>query len=147
MRRGLNPKLGGGGIHHIAIEAQDFEESLQFYTDGLGFVERLRFGEPGHTVALLDTGDGSFVELFSPKKSGPRAHGGPMPEGPAIFHFALRVGDCDAATERALEAGAELTQAPESVTLEGDPPTPCRYSFVRGPSGESIEFMEMELGS
>ena len=144
MRRGLNPKLGGGGLHHVAIEAQDFEASLRFYTEGLGFVERLRYPEPGHTVALLDTGDGTYVELFSPTASGPKEAGGPTPVGPALFHFALRVGDCDAATERARQAGAEVLEAPTDLTLEGDPPVPCRYSFVRGPSGESIEFIAVE---
>lgn len=38
MRRGLNPKLGGGGLHHVAVEARDFEASLRFYTEGLRFV-------------------------------------------------------------------------------------------------------------
>ena len=157
MRRGLNPKLGGGGLHHVAVEARDFEASLRFYVDGLGCVERLRFDEPGHTVALLDTGDGTYVELFSPSSAGPEVAGGPMPggavggtegpggAGPALFHFALRVGDCDAATERAVAAGATLEEGPADMTLEGDPPVPCRYSFVRGPGGESVEFIAVDL--
>lgn len=143
MRRGLNLKLGGGGIHHVAIEAADFEESLRFYTDGLAFVERLRFPEPGHTVAFLDSGDGTFVELFSPSDAGPQKTGGGMPGGPAIFHFALRVADCDEATERARRTGAEVVEKPTDMTLEGDPPVDCRYSFVRGPSGEVIEFIAL----
>ena len=63
MRRGLNPKLGGGGLHHVAVEARDFEASLRFYCDGLGFAERLRFPEetPGGVlqIAMLDAGDGT----------------------------------------------------------------------------------------
>lgn len=145
MRRGFNPKLGGGGLHHVAIEARDFEASLRFYVDGLGCVERLRFEEPGHTVALLDTGDGTYIELFSPTDAGPEPAGGPMPGGPALFHVALRVEDCDAATERAVAAGAEVEEEPTDLVLEGDPPTPCRYSFVRGPSGESVELIAVQL--
>lgn len=145
MKRGLNPKLGGGGLHHVAVEARDFEASLRFYVDGLGCVERLRFEEPGHTVALLDTGDGTYVELFSPTERGPEPAGGPMPGGAALFHFAFRVADCDAATERAVAAGAALEEGPEDMVLEGDPPTPCRYSFVRGPGGESVEFIAVEV--
>lgn len=137
-----------GGLHHVAIEAADFEQSLRFYTEGLGFVERLRFPEPGHTVALLDAGNGSFVELFSPSEDGPRAGGGPMPDGHALFHVALHVEDCDAATQRALAAGAELVEGPADMTLEGQREgqreVPCRYSFVRGPGGESIEFITIE---
>ena len=144
MKRGLNLKLGGGGIHHVAIEAADFQESLRFYTEGLGFVERLRFPEPGHTVAFLDSGDGTCVELFSPSEAGPEEAGGAMPGGPALFHFALRVGDCDDATERARKAGAEVVEEPTDMTLEGDPPVDGRYSFVRGPSGESIELIALE---
>ena len=64
--------------------------------------------------------------------------------GPALFHFALRVADCDAATERARAAGAEVEEGPTTTTLAGDPPVPCRYSFGRGPSGESVELIAVE---
>lgn len=145
MRRGLNPTLGGGGLHHVAIDARDSEGSLRFYVGGLGCVERLRFEEPGHTVAMLDTGDGTSIGLFFPTGAGPEPAGGPMPGGPARFHFALRVEDCDVATERAVAAGAEVQEEPTDLVLGGDPPTPCRYSFVRGPSGESVEFIAVRL--
>ncbi len=145
MRRGLNPKLGGGGLHHVAVEARDFEASLRFYVDALGFVERLRFPEETPAgvlrVAMLDAGDGTFVELFEPTPDGPEAAGGPTPGGPSLFHFALRVADCDAATERARQAGAAIEEGPADFVLEGDPPVPCRYSFVRGPGGESVELI------
>jgi glyoxylase I family protein len=153
VRRGLNPKLGGGGLHHVAVEAADFEASLRFYVDGLGFAERLRFPEETpagtRTVAFLDAGDGTYVELFSPTRAGPERAGGPTPggaagRGPALFHFALRVTDCDAATARAIAAGASLEEGPEDAVLAGDPPVPCRYCFVRGPSGESVELIAVE---
>lgn len=146
MRHGLNLKLGGGGIHHVAVEAADFEASLRFYTQGLGFVERLRFTEPGHTVAFLDSGDGTCVELFSPSDAGPQEVGGARPCGFALFHFALRVEDCREATERARAAGAEVVEEPTQTTLQGDPPVDCRYSFVRGPSGEAIELIAFDDG-
>ena len=145
MRRGLNPKLGGGGIHHVAVEARDLGASLAFYVGALGCVERLRFQEPGHTVVMLDAGDGTYVELFSPTEAGPEPAGGPMPGGPALFHLALRVADCDDATRRAVEAGAALEEGPSDFVLEGDPPVPCRYSFVRGPGGESVELIAIDF--
>ncbi len=148
MRRGLNPKLGGGGLHHVAVEAADFEASLRFYVEGLGFVERLRFPEETPEgvlrVAMLDAGDGTYVELFEPTERGPSTAGGPVPGGPALFHFALRVADCDAATERARAAGAAVEEGPATMTLEGDPPVECRYSFVRGPGGESVELIAID---
>jgi len=104
VREGNNPKLRGGGLHHVAVEASDFERSLRFYTEGLGFREVLKFPEENQTVAMLDTGDGTYVELFS-------GGSGEKPKG-SVLHFALRTADCDAATERARAAGGAITQEP-----------------------------------
>ena len=136
MRRGNNLKLRGGGLHHIAIEASDFDRSLRFYTEGLGFRNVLTLPEEDQTVAMLDTGDGTYIELFS----------GGSGEGPkgAILHFALRTGDCDAATERARAAGGTVTTEPADAVLEGDPPVPVRYSFCEGPDGERIELLQTD---
>ncbi len=133
------------GLHHVAVEARDFDASLRFYR-ALGAVERLQFPEKGrrenrHTVAFLDLGEQTFVELFSPTPGGPDASGGPVPVGRALFHFAIRVDDVDAAFERALTAGGTSVEAPTDTTLQGDLPTPCRYAFVGGPSGEHIELI------
>lgn len=137
MRSGNNPKLRGGGLHHLAVEASDFDGSLRFYTDGLGFREVLRFPEEDRTVAMLDTGDGTYVELFS-------GGGGERPKG-SLLHFALRTADCDAATERARAAGAVVTQEPKDMVLEGDPPVRVRYSFCEGPDGEQIELLQSDV--
>ena len=57
----------------------------------------LTFPEEGQTVAMLDTGDATYVELFS-GGSGEKTSG-------SILHLALRTSDCDKATERrALQA-------------------------------------------
>ena len=86
---------------------------------------------------MLDTGDGTYLELFS---------GATQQRGcGALLHFALRTDDCDAAVERARRHGAEITQEPEDIVLEGDPPVPVRYAFCKGPDGEQIEFLQSEL--
>ena len=136
MRAGNNLKLRGGGLHHIAIEASDFARSLRFYTEGLGFRNVLTFPEESQTVAMLDTGDGTYIELFS----GGSAE---KPKG-SLLHFAVRTGDCEAATERARAAGSTVTQKPTDVVLEGDPPVPVRYSFCEGPDGEQIELFQAD---
>ena len=89
VRRANNVKLRGGGLHHVAVEASDFDRSLRFYTEGLGFREVLTFPEEEQTVAMLDAGDGTYVELFS-------GGSGERPRG-SVLHLALRTGDCDAA--------------------------------------------------
>jgi glyoxylase I family protein len=136
VRRANNLKLRGGGLHHVAIEAADFDRSLRFYTEGLGFRNVLTFPEEGQTVAMLDTGDATYVELFS-------GGSGKRPSG-SILHLALRTSDCDKATERARTAGGTITQEPTDVVLEGDPPVPVRYSFCEGPDGEQIELFQAE---
>jgi catechol 2,3-dioxygenase-like lactoylglutathione lyase family enzyme len=120
------------------------EQSLRFYR-ALGATERLRFPERGeradHTVAFLDLGGQTFVELFSPTPGGPQADGAPVPNGRALFHFAIRVDDVDATYARALQSGGSAVEAPTDTVLEGEPPTPCRYAFVAGPSGEMVELI------
>lgn len=59
MRGENNPKLRGGGSHHIAVEASDFGRSPRFCAEGLGFRNVLTFPEEDQTVAMLDTGDGT----------------------------------------------------------------------------------------
>ena len=137
MRAGNNLKLRGGGLHHIAIEASDFERSLRFYTEGLGFRNVLTFPEESRTVAMLDTGDGTYVELFS-------GGTGEKPNG-SLLYFALRTDDCDAAKERARAAGGSITQEPTDAVLEGDPPVPVRYSYCEGPDGEQIELLQANV--
>ncbi len=137
MRRGNNLKLRGGGLHHIAIEASDFEKSLRFYTEALGFRNVLTFPEESRTVAMLDTGDGTYVELFS-------GGTGEKPNG-SILHFAVRTDDCDAATEWARAAGGSITQEPTDAVLEGDTPVPVRYSYCEGPDGEQIELLQANV--
>ena len=136
MRRANNLKLRGGELHHVAIEASDFERSLRFYAEGLGFREVLTFPEEGQTVAMLDTGDGTYVELFSDGT-------GERPSG-SILHLAVRTADCDEAARRARTAGGTITQEPTDVVLEGDPPVPVRYSFCEGPDGEQIELFQSD---
>lgn len=137
MPPGNNLALRGGGLHHVAVAAVDFEANLRFYTKGLGFVCRLQFNEDDRKVALLDTGDGTYLELFS---------GATLQRGcGAVLHFALRTNDCDAAVRRARHFGGEIAEEPTDMVLEGGPPVPVRYAFCKGPDGEQIEFLQRDM--
>jgi catechol 2,3-dioxygenase-like lactoylglutathione lyase family enzyme len=136
------------GLHHVAVEARDLEASVRFY-QALGLSERLRFSEPGeggvtHTVVFLGTSAQTFVELFSPTPEGPAPVGAGVPNGESLFHFALRVDDVDNAFQAALGAGGTQAEPPTDTTLRGSQSVPCRYAFVRGPSGETIELIAVE---
>lgn len=132
---GTNSKIGGGGFHHVALKVRDFDATLKFYVDGLGFIEALTWGEGDSRGALLDSGDGNYMEVFA---------GGSQELKPdsAIIHIALRTDDVDAAIEVARAAGAEITIEPKDVVVNSNPPTSIRIAFFKGPDGEVIEFFQ-----
>ena len=127
------------GFHHIAIRVADFEAAVAFYTEGLGFSEKVGWGEGDKQVSLLDAGNGNYVEIFAGGAAGERAQG-------LVEHFAFRCTDVDAAVERAVAAGAVVTVDPSDVTIPSRPcELPVRIAFCRTPSGEIIEFFDNEL--
>ena len=132
---GTNAKIGGGGFHHVALRANDFEATVRFYTEGLGFVPRHSWGEGDKRIVLLDTGDGNYLEVFA------GGSGEPKPEG-SYFHVAFRTDDVEAAVAAAQQAGAVVTVETKDVVLGDNPPTPVRIAFVKGLNGEIIEFFQ-----
>lgn len=124
-----------GGFHHVALRTHDFEATIRFYTEGLGFKRRHGWGEGSKQIALLDTGDGNYFEVFANGTDEPK------PEG-SFFHVALRTDDVDAAVKAATDAGAVVTVEPKDVVLGDNPPTPARIAFVKGLNGEIIEFFK-----
>ena len=136
---GDNQTIGGGGFHHVAIRAHDFDASVQFYGETLGFREKIAWGEGDKRAIMMDTGDGNYIEIFAGGTTGPK------PEG-AILHFAIRTDNCDAALERARVAGVEVTMEPESIDIQSRPaPTAVRIAFFKGPDGEVIELLQNEV--
>jgi glyoxylase I family protein len=136
-----NQTLGGGGFHHVAIRARDFDASVHFYTQALGFVEKIRWGEGDKRAIMLDVGDGNYLEIFAGRNES-------LPTTaaePPILHFAIRTTNTDAAVARARSAGAVVTTEPKDVVIKSAPqPTPVRLAFCKGPDGEIIEFFQNE---
>ncbi len=85
------------GFHHVAIRAIDFDETIRFYTEGLGFKSHFPFSVPGRIdrAAFLDAGDGRFVEVFGSgstvQAEGRRRRPEEEPTEGALLHFCLRV--------------------------------------------------------
>jgi len=141
MSEGTNQTLAGGGLHHVALRATDFERTLRFYCEGLGFARKMAWTMgKGRKAAMLDAGDGNYLEVFSDGD----------PEDPAearLAHFCLRTGDCQSAFDRAIAAGAGERLAPKTVEIDDEVTggkVELTLAFVKGPDGEVIEFIQSE---
>ena len=133
-----NNIIEGCGMHHIAVQARDWEESLKLYQDVLGMELVAEFGPPERKIILLDMGDGSHMELFQPTADTPPP-GSPASHDP-VMHIALATTDAETATEIVRQAGYEITSEPARKQLGILDVT---NSFFKGPSGEILEFFQV----
>lgn len=132
-----NPILGDGGIHHMALRVADFDRSVAFYTTVLGFAERVRWNDSPNRIALLDTGNRSYLELFEAKGEAPK------PED-AYWHLAFRVADAGACLEHARNHGCPVHVETKTVPNIGGSGIDIRVAFCKGPDGELIEFLQCD---
>lgn len=122
------------GIHHVAMHTKDFDASVRFYTQVLGMTEYIAWGGEGKRCVMLDTGNGSRLELFE--------HGFEEREEGPWCHLALDVENCDETYAAALAAGCKTQIEPKDAVLEGEKPLPVRIAFVYGLNGEILEFFQ-----
>lgn len=135
------------GIHHLALQANDFAATCGFY-EALGL-------EPFHTWTLPEfnithaallriPGTGSYIEVFDKDANvatqGRRRNPGEDVVAGAILHLALTVEDVDAVYAYALSLGATSCVEPNDLSL-GQPPLKVRNALVYGLDGEVIEFI------
>ena len=136
-----NDIIKGLGYAHMAIAAKDFDKSLTFYK-ALGMKVYTQWGEGDSRIALLDTGNGDLIELFAKPdlntdKAATTADGNPF------LHFAFSAQNVDEAYRIALEAGATPLKPPAELPLKAHPIClTLRIAFVKGPSGEELEFFK-----
>ena len=127
------------GFHHTAIRSADFDGSVRFYTEVLGLKTKITWGEGDNRAAMLDAGDGNYVEIFARGAAFTAAEG-------TILHFSLRTDDCSGMLEKVRAAGAEITSEPAEITINSNiGPVPVKIAFFKGPDGEIIELFENEL--
>lgn len=140
---------GISGIHHIAIRAKDFEATLAFYTDALGFSLSHSWALPEFNLkqaAMLRSADGhSHIELYDeeadiPAQGRKRLPGEPLVQT-ALLHLCLSVADATDAFHHAIRYGATACLEPMVLAL-GQPAVIVRNSLVYSPNGEVIEFLE-----
>ena len=146
----MTPSSAAPAFHHVAIRATDFDRTVKFYVEGLGFKVHYEFAIPGRIdrAAFLDAGDGRYVEVFGSgsmvQAEGRRRLPSEERTEGALLHFCLRVADTEAAYARALAAGAVSRLEPRISTSRLDPLVQACIAFVTGPDGEVIEFLQSE---
>jgi glyoxylase I family protein len=141
MRRKSQPNevISGCGFHHVAIRTADWERSLRFWQEGMGFRLAVQWSDPPRRACMLDTGDGNYLEIFE------RDPAEGIPSEAAILHFCFRTDDLSASLERARAAGAEVTLEPKTVDVFGERIGTARIAFFKGPDGEICELFENEV--
>ena len=119
------------GVHHIALKptAEQYEKTVEFYTQLLGFEVKKSWGDPQRPCLMVSCGDNSCMEILNGEEPG--AQGGGLGHNP----FSTSPGD--ELVERVRQAGYEIAVEPKDVELAG---SPIRIAFCWGPMGEYIEF-------
>lgn len=133
-----NQVIKGCGFHHVAVRTPDWEGSLNFWLNGMGFQKRIEWGEAPRRAAMLDTGDGNYLELFEREPLQNTEADAP------ILHFCFRTDDCDAAVEKARLAGATVTMEPANPEVFTARSMKVRIAFIKGPAGEVCEFFQSD---
>lgn len=133
------PPFGITGIAHWALKVENFERSLTFYRDQLGFPEMMRITHPdgGLMLVYLRVTDTQFVEIF------PRGKGdaGPADDANCVHHICLQVADIEATAADLRKAGVKLWREPK-LGLDGN-----NQCWIMDPDGHRIEFMQMLPGN
>ena len=65
------------GLHHVCIKTRDWERTMAFYRDTLGFTEKIAWNlrATNRRAVMLDTGDGNYVEVFEDPDYTPSPNG------------------------------------------------------------------------
>jgi glyoxylase I family protein len=131
------------GIHHVSIKTRDWDATIRFYRETLGFTEKLAWRTAPQRATMLEAGPGNLIEVFEDLAYAP------APNGP-ILHFALRTDNIDQIAARVRAAGMKITIEPKDATIPNTAagpaavtgPVPIRIFFCEGPNGEIIEFFQ-----
>jgi catechol 2,3-dioxygenase-like lactoylglutathione lyase family enzyme len=138
-------------VSHIGICVSDWQRSLRFYRDLLGFqhVYELELaGEPSSTLLQLDDvefraiyleRDGVRIELLHFEQPGHTAAQTPRPMNQlGLTHLSLRVDDLNAFAKELEQVGVELLDATRiEVASVG-----AKAMFVTDPDGTLIELVQ-----
>jgi len=119
-------------FHHLFICPEDFDASLAFYRDTLGWVVTDSWGGDGESKGAILSGGGTKVVIAQRKAIGAADAG----LGGAHPNVHLDIHDVDARFAK-LGPGADVVRPPE------DTPWGSRWFVLRDPDGNLIAFEEI----
>ena len=137
------------GLHHVALNTNNFDRMLEFYRDALGFeivfesrwvdapdIDAVTGLEGSAARAVMLRGYNAFLELFAYSTPEARVFGPLRPSDRGYTHFCLEVVDIDAEWERLSKAG---------MTFPGPPMQAggMKAIYGRDPEGNVIELLEI----
>ena len=114
------------GVHHIALKptAEQYEKTVEFYTQLLGFEVKKSWGDPQRPCLMVSCGDNSCMEILNGEESAAK--------GGALDHIAFATSRVDELVERVRQAGYEIAVEPKGGEVAG---SPIRLAFCWGPMG------------
>ena len=137
------------GLAHIAIMAENYEETISFYTNLLQFKKAHHWSLEEYHIkeaCMLCSLDGqTYIEVFDKHARVPReghilkkydenVHG-------HVLHFALTVDSVKEVVMHLKKSNVKILNAFESLSL-GQPAVEVINAIIEGPNGEIIELLE-----
>ncbi|WP_431086328.1 VOC family protein [Paenibacillus sp. 8b26] len=137
------------GLAHVAIQAQDYQATIAFYTEVLGFKRGHHWSLPSFQIReasmLISPDQITCLEIFDndaviPAQGKKASSEDEIAHG-ALLHFAFYVDDVNQIYQKALAHGARTFVKPDQLML-GEPPLVVKNAVIYSPNGEVIEFIE-----
>ncbi|MCJ1781505.1 VOC family protein [Mammaliicoccus sciuri] len=137
------------GLTHIAIMAENYEETISFYTNLLQFKKAHHWSLEEYHIKeacmLRSFNSKTYIEVFDKharvpsegiilKKHDENIHG-------HVLHFALTVDSVKEVVAHLKKNNVKILNAYESLSL-GQPPVEVVNAIIEGPNGEIIELLE-----
>ncbi len=130
-------------IHHVAVTASNFENSLEFYQKlGFEILENRYVAEKKKKIALLQLGNFK-LELFwyddltdQPEQ---RASVGNNVHEVGMKHFAIRVDSLEDVRKELEDQGISFASEPANADIN------YQFCFIRDPDGIWIEYVQDDM--
>lgn len=123
------------GVHHIAVNTLDIEESIRFYEEILGFEVCSRADMGPLDLVYLKITENQFLELFDLR--GNAEAGSVTGNQQGLRHIALDVEDVEAWNRKLKEKQVEIT---EELSVLG--PISKKCVLFKDPNGVIIELSQ-----